>query len=278
MTTTGNLKPGFHTITPYLVVGGADDLIAFMRDVFGAELMARHARPDGSVMHAEVRIGDSMIELGDATEEIKAAPVALHVYIEDVDGIYERALAAGGTSTHPITDQPYGDREAGIKDRWSNNWYVATHQESVTEEELQRRFAGQGSEPRKQEGVGPRPAGFHTITPYLHTRGAREFIAFLEKAFGGRIEHITEMPDRDVANAAVRIGDSFIELGEAHGGSQPMPAGLHFYVDDADAVYEKAIAAGATTVRPPEDTSYGERGAWVKDPWDNSWFIATPLG
>ena len=271
-----NLKPGFHTITPYLVVKGADDLIAFMRDVFGAELTARHLRPDGSVMHAEVRIGDSMIELGDASAEIKAAPVALHVYIEDVDSVYARAVAAGATTTQALTDQAYGDREAGVKDRWDNNWYVATHQENVTEEELQRRFAGEGSQTRKQEGVGPRPEGFHTITPYLHTRGARDFIAFLENAFGGKIEHITEMPDRDVANAAVRIGDSFIELGEAHGASQPKPAGIHLYVPDADATYEKAVAAGATTVRPPEDTTYGERSAWVKDPFGNSWFIATP--
>lgn len=270
------MKPGFHTITPYLVVNGADDLIAFMRDAFGAELLARHLRPDGTVVHAEVRIGDSMIELGDATEEFKAAPVALHVYIEHVDGVYQRALAAGGTSTQPLTDQPYGDREAGLIDRWNNNWYVATHQENVTEEELLRRFAGEGSAPRKQDGVGPRPEGFHTITPYLHTRGARDLITFLENAFGGKVAHITEMRDRDVANAAVRIGDSFIELGEAHGGSQPKPAGIHLYVPDADATYEKAIAAGATSVRPPEDTTYGERGAWVKDPFGNSWFIATP--
>jgi PhnB protein len=272
------IKAGFRSITPYLVVNGADDLIAFMRAVFGAELTARHPRPDGLVMHAEVRVGDSMIELGDATDEFTAAPVALHVYIEDVDGVYERAVAAGATTTQAPTDQPYGDREAGVKDRWDNNWYVATHQENVTEEELQRRFAGEGNQTRKQEGVGPRPEGFHTITPYLHTRGAREFIAFLENAFGGKVVNITEMPDRDVANAAVRIGDSLIELGEAHGTSQPKPAGIHLYVPDADATYEQAVAAGATSIRPPEDTPYGERGAFVKDPFGNSWFIATPKG
>ena len=135
--TDEGLKTEAHTITPYLLVDGADDLIAFMQDAFGAELQARHLRPDGKVMHAQIRVGDSRIEMGDANDQFKAFPVALHVYIDDVDGVYARALAAGATTTHPLTDQPYGDREAGVKDRWGNVWYLATHQENVTEEELQ---------------------------------------------------------------------------------------------------------------------------------------------
>src|SRR5437763_2659394 len=156
------------TIRPYLVVEDADGLIAFLQETLGAELKGRFAGPDGRVMHAELRVGDSMIEMGEPNEQFKAFPIALHVYLDDLDGAYARALAAGATSAHPLTDQAYGDREAGVKDRWGNAWYLATHQEDVSEEELQRRFAGGGSAARKVPGVGPRPEGYHTITPFLH--------------------------------------------------------------------------------------------------------------
>jgi PhnB protein len=271
-TMTIDPKTTTHTITPCLFVDGADDLIAFMREVLGAELIARHAQPDGNVRYAQVQVGDSTIELGDANDQYKAIGMALHLYIDDVDGAYNRALAAGATSTHPLTDQAYGDREGGVKDRW----YFATHQENVTEEELQLRFAGTGGKPRKEPGVGPRPAGYHTVTPFLHARGARNLITFLENAFGAKVEHVTEMPGREVAHAGVRIGDSMIELGEAHGESQPMAAAIHIYVPDADAAYERAVRAGAISVNAPEDKPYGERAAFVIDPFDNQWFIATP--
>ncbi|HSY48547.1 MAG TPA: VOC family protein [Thermoanaerobaculia bacterium] len=268
-------KTGFHTITPYLLVDRADDLIAFMQDAFGAELLARHPAPDGRVMHAELRVGDSMIEMGEPSGEFKPMAMALHLYIDDVDAAYARALASGATTMHALTDQPYGDREGGVKDRWGNIWYLATHQENVTEDELQRRFAGGGSKPRKETGVGPRPTGYHTVTPFLHARGARALLTFLENAFGARVEHLTEMAGREVAHAGVRIGDSMIELGEAHGESEPIPAVIHLHVPDVDAVYERAVRAGATSVNPPEDKPYGERGAFVIDAFGNQWFIAT---
>jgi PhnB protein len=158
-------------------------MIAFLQETLGAELLGRYPAPDGRVMHAALRVGDSLIEMGEPAGEYKPRPMALHIYLDDVEGAYERALAAGATSTLPITDQAYGDREGGVKDRWGNAWYLATHQEEVTEEELMQRFGGGGSKPRKQPGVGPRPEGYHTVTPFLHVRGARKMIAFLESAF-----------------------------------------------------------------------------------------------
>jgi PhnB protein len=269
-------KTGFHTITPYLNAENADGVIAFLQETLGAEVKARYPAPDGRrVMHAEVRVGDSMIEMGDVEGEFKPFPMALHVYIDDVDGAYARALAAGATAMQPLTDQPYGDREGGVKDRWGNIWYLARHQENVTEEELQRRFAGSGSKPRKEPGVGPRPEGYSTITPFLHAKGARALISFLENAFGATVEHVTEMAGREVAHAGVRIGDSMIELGEAHDDAQPMSAAIHIYVPDVDATYERALRAGARSVRPPADAPYGERGAFVIDPFENHWYIAT---
>jgi PhnB protein len=268
-----DVKTEFPSIRPYLLVPDADGMIAFLRETLGAELLGRYPAPDGRVMHAALRVGDSLIEMGEPESGPK--PMALHIYLDDVEGAYNRALAAGATSTLPITDQAYGDREGGVKDQWGNAWYLATHQEEITEEELMQRFGGGGSKPQKQPGVGPRPEGYHTVTPFLHVRGARKMIAFLADAFGGTTAHITDMPDREVAHAAVRIGDSLIELGEAHGESQPMPAAIHLFVSDVDSVYERALRAGATSVEPPADKPYGERGAWVIDPFENQWFIAT---
>jgi len=271
--TAEEVTTGFPSIRPYLLVPDADGMIAFLQQTLGAELLGRYPDAEGRVMHAAMRVGDSLIEMGETESGFK--PMALHIYLDDVEGAYNRALAAGATSTLPITDQAYGDREGGVKDRWGNAWYLATHQEEVTEEELMQRFGGGGSKPRKQPGVGPRPEGYHTVTPFFHVRGAREFIAFLGDAFGGTTAHITDMPGREVAHAAVRIGDSLIELGEAHGESQPMPAAIHLFVADVDSVYERALRAGATSVEPPADKPYGERGAFVIDPFENQWFLAT---
>jgi uncharacterized glyoxalase superfamily protein PhnB len=265
----------FPSIRPYLLAPDADGLIAFLQETLNAELLGRYPDAAGRVMHAALRVGDSLIEMGEPTGEYTARPMALHIYLDDVDGAYNRALAAGATSTHPLTDQAYGDREGGVKDQWGNVWYFAKHQENVSEEELQLRFAGTGSKTQKQPGVGPRPEGYRTVTPFVHARGARNLITFLENAFGAKVEHVTEMPGREVAHAGVRIGDSMIELGEAHGESQPMAAAIHLFVPDTDAAYERAVRAGARSVSAPEDKPYGERSAHVIDPFENQWFIAT---
>jgi uncharacterized glyoxalase superfamily protein PhnB len=276
-TVVKGLRPGFHTITPYLVVEGAAELIEFMKVAFGAEEQLRVPGPDGRLMHAEVRIGDSMIELGDRNESIKSRPAAIHLYVDDADALYQRAIAAGATSLRQPTDQPYGDREASIKDRFGNHWYIATHQENVTEEEMMRRFAGQGSAPHKDPAVATRPEGFRTVTPVLHPRGTASLIDFVRNVFGGVAAwEPTVMPDGAIAHAAMRIGDSVLEMGEAHGEFQPMPCGLHVYVDNPDATYERAIRAGATSLYAPADQPYGERSGGVVDPFGNQWFIAAP--
>ncbi len=277
-TAVEGLRPGFHTITPYLVVEGAAELIDFLKEAFGAEERRRVPGPDGKLMHAEVRIGDSVIELGDGNESIRSRPSAIHLYVDDADALYRRAIAAGATSLRQPTDQPYGDREASIKDRFGNHWYIATRQENVSKEEMMRRFAGQGGMPRKDPAVAKRPEGFRTVTPFLHPRGTAGLIDFVKKVFGGvTVWEPTVMPDGAIAHAAIRIGDSILEMGETHGEFQPMPCGLHVYVDDPDAIYERALRAGATSLYAPADQPYGERSGGVTDPFGNQWFIAAPL-
>ena len=133
-------KPdGYHAVTPYLVVDGAARLIDFLEEVFDAEEVERFAAPGNRIGHAEVRIGDSLVMLGDAHGEHKPMQAMLYVYVDDADATYQRALAAGATSVQAPVDQFYGDRSGGVKDPCGNLWWIATHIEDVPPDELKRR-------------------------------------------------------------------------------------------------------------------------------------------
>ena len=133
------IPEGHHTVTPYLVVEGVPKLIDFMKQVFGAEERLRMPRPDGTVMHAEVRIGDSIVVMGEPMGEWKPMPGMLHLYVDDTDSMYRRALQAGATSLSEPADQFYGDRTAGVQDPSGNRWWIATHIEDLSPEELTKR-------------------------------------------------------------------------------------------------------------------------------------------
>lgn len=135
-----SIPEGYHSVTPYLIVPGASDFIEFTKRAFGAEEKERFG-PPGQIMHAEVRIGDSIIMLSDGSPEFEPTRSSIYLYVDDVDSMYQRALQAGGESLREPTDQFYGDRSAGVKDRWNNQWWLATHMEDVTAEEMQRRQA-----------------------------------------------------------------------------------------------------------------------------------------
>lgn len=241
---------GFRSVTPYMHPAGAAKFIDFLKQAFDAEEVFRYNTGDGRVMHAEIRIGDSMLEMGD-TDPV---PTALHYYVPDADEVYRRALAAGGESLYAPTDQPYGDRESGVKDPFGNFWFIAT-----------------------RKGASHVPPGLHSITPFLLPKGVPEVIDFLKRAFGGEELERHASPEGTVLHAMVRIGDSIIEMGEAQGQWQPMPAVLHLYVPDTDATYRSAVGAGAVSLSEPEDKPYGDRAAGVRDPSGNIWYIATHI-
>lgn len=142
MTTATKVKAvpeGYHTVCPYIVVSGVGKLIDFVKQVFGATERYVSRRPDGTVMHAEVMIGDSIVMMGEGAN-IKSFPAMLHLYMEDCDAVYRRAIEAGAKSVREPADQPYGDRSAGVEDAFGNQWYIATHIEDVSPEELERRM------------------------------------------------------------------------------------------------------------------------------------------
>lgn len=133
------IPDGYHSVTPYMTVPGVAKLIDFLKQAFEATEVERMTRPDGSVMHAEVRIGDSIVMMGEPTAEFPPMPAAIYLYVNDADDVYRRALQAGATSTSEPADMFYGDRQGGVKDPSGNQWWIATHKEDVSPEELRRR-------------------------------------------------------------------------------------------------------------------------------------------
>ena len=131
---------GYHTVTPYLVVDGAARLIDFLTEVFDAEETERFDASGGRIGHAELRIGDSRVMLADAHDGHEPQSAMLHVYVDDADATYQRALAAGAVSVQAPADQFYGDRSGGVRDECGNLWWIATHIEDVAPDELQRRM------------------------------------------------------------------------------------------------------------------------------------------
>jgi len=149
---TKPIPEGYHAITPYLIVRRGAAAIEFYKRAFGAVEHERMEGPGGKIRHAEITIGDSRVMLADEHPEIDAlgpetiggSPVSLHLYVEDVDAVVARAIAAGAALTRAVADQFYGDRVGGVSDPFGHRWFIATHKEDLTRDELHRRAAAQG--------------------------------------------------------------------------------------------------------------------------------------
>ena len=247
---------GFHKVTPYIVTRDGDAMIDFAKNAFGAEIALRAEGGGGGGIHGEVRIGDTMLMMGGGIpgKPFASEPktVALHVYVEDTDATYQKALQAGATSAGAPQDHEYGERGASVKDPFGNFWYIATH-----------------------KGESYIPKGLHNVNVYMHPLRAEPVIGFLKRAFGGQEMAKHASPDGVVHHAEVRVGDSVVEMGEAHGPYQPMPSMFYVYVPDCDAVYRQALAAGAKPLHELADQPYGDRNGAVSDPFGNVWYIAT---
>jgi len=245
---------GFRMVTPYLVAADGLSLLEFVKETFGAEEVERIVMPTG--VHGEAVIGDTRLMMGGGLPGKKfpgsLQPNALHVYVEDVDAVTRKAVAAGASLIDEPRDQEYGERSSTVKDSAGNYWYIAT-----------------------AKGQDYKPKGLFNVNPYLHPRRAEPLISFLKRAFGAQEEAKYASPDGVVHHAVIRVGDSVLEMGEAHGKYETMEAMFYLYVPDMEAVYRRALAAGATSFQEPTDQPYGDRNAGVKDAFGNKWYIAT---
>ncbi len=138
---TTSIPDDYHAVTPYLSVSGAAELIEFLKQAFLARERERLIMPDGSIGHAEMLIGDSVIMLGEPKNDCKPMAGAFYLYVDEVDAVYRRALAAGATSEMEPADMFWGDRTAKVHDRFGNIYNIATRLEDVSHEELKRRIA-----------------------------------------------------------------------------------------------------------------------------------------
>jgi len=257
LATENQVREGYKTVTPYIVVKQISALADFLKNGLGAEQTYRSDQTgSGGGYHYEFRLGHSMLMAGGAPnysgEEIKPS---LHYFVANVDEAYRRALEAGATSLHAPVDQPYGVREASVNFA-GVDWYLST--------------------PMKDE-QGHETLGVGDLAAYLHPKGADEYIAFLGRAFGAETMELYREPagTGPIVHAKLRIQDSIVELGEAHGQYQPKPTMLFLYVNDADAWFDRAVKAGADVATPMGNLPYGRTGA-VKDAQGNLWHVCTP--
>ncbi len=231
-------------------------LIAFMTKSFGAEETFRSGPGAEGGLHCEVKIGDSMLMVGGGGAGMKwrgtPMPSAFHIYVPDCDATYARALEGGATSIHEPMDQFYGERSAAVKDSAGNSWYIATY-----------------------KGDSYKSEGAPTLQPYLHPLRAEPVINFLKRAFGAEDLGRHTTPDGVIHHVTLKIGNAHMEMGEAQGLYQPMPTMFYLYVEDCDALYKRAMSAGATSISEPQDHPYGDRSGGVIDPFGNKWYIAT---
>jgi PhnB protein len=244
-------REGFHTVIPYLTVQPAVELVDFVKQAFGAVESFRATGSAGG-LHCEVKIGDSMLMIGGGPG-FDMRPASMHLYVSDTDEVYSRAIAAGATSLVEPSDIEYGERFAAVKDIGGNEWYIEKWADAPMQD-------------------------LHSIAVYFHPVGAPKFIEFVEKAFGAEVVVRHQSDEGFVYHSKVRIGDSIIELGEAHGQWQPMPSAIYLFVEDVDATYQQALSAGATSALEPTDQPYGERSAWVNDEFGNVWYLSSWLG
>ncbi len=249
---------GYTTLTTYLVAQDADGLIDFIKKTFDGEELFRSGPGAEGGLHAEVRVGDSMLMIGGGAAGLKwrgtTMPSAFHIYVPDCDATYARAIEAGATSLHGPTDQPYGERSATVKDASGNFWYIATYM-----------------------GDNYKSEGAPTLQPYLHPIRVEPVINFMKRAFGAEELGRHTAPDGVVMHTTVKVGNAQMEMGEARDAYEPMPTMFYLYVDDCDALYRRALAAGAKSISEPQDHPYGDRSGGVIDPFGNKWYIATHI-
>ena len=249
--TTTRARDGFTTITPYIMAKDSG-VAEFLQQVFGAVETETTRTPRG--VHRELRIGNSMVMVGESAEDtgVPVRPAAYHVFVDDPDGTYQRALVAGATPLGEPADRPYGERSGFVQDAMGNYWYIS----------------------RSLRGPAI-PEGLRTLTVYLHPTSVAEYIDFLTRAFGAVEEARHKAPDGRVMHAQVRLGNAVLEMGEPDP-PRARPTTFYLYVDDADALYHRAVAAGATSLAPPTDMFYGDRVGSVQDSTGTIWYIAQP--
>lgn len=299
------IPAGFHAITPQIVVNGVDAAVEFYTAALGAQKLFAIPGEDGKAIHAEIKIGDSIIMIDEESGDMKSplslggSPAGLMLYVPDVDAQIAAMTAAGAKLSHPIEDQFWGDRWGEAVDPFGHRWSVATHVEDLTPEQMGERAAIALAPTKKKPKKGAAPAWkkitgtpaadrvpkeYHTVTPMFTVADAAAAIEFYKNAFGAT--ELMRMPGPDgkkvmhaelkIDDSILMIGDSFPEMGDKSiADYKGTPLAIHYYVADVDAAFAKAVAAGATAAMPVTDAFWGDRYGMLVDPSGMMWGVAT---
>jgi PhnB protein len=305
------IPAGFFTLTPSITVKGADAAVDFYVKAFGAQKLFALPGPDGKTMHAEIKIGDSIVmideempEGGKSPTTLGGSPATLMVYTPDADAMFAAAVAAGATAKMPVEEQFWGDRYGELTDPFGHSWAVATHVEDLTDEQMGQRAAimmasmdpkakkkkkkpKKGAPPEWKTIVGTpatagQPKNYHTVTASIVLHDANAAIEFYKSVFGATEKGRMAMPDGKLMHAELAFGDAVIMLSDEMPGMSKSaktlggsPVALMMYTPDVDGVFAKATGAGATPAMPVTDMFWGDRFGMVIGPDGYGWAIAT---
>lgn len=305
------IPEGFHTLTPSLVVDDVAAAVTWYTTTLGAEHLYTMDGPDGKAMHAEIKVGDSIVMLSPEDPEhdqkspktLKATNGSLHVYVADVDATFKAAVAAGATSMMAVEDMWWGDRFGEVKDPFGHLWSLGTRKEEVPADVMKTRAeaavaAMKTGKKYTWERAAPatnfKPEGYFTVTPSIVVKGGPEVLDFYKAALDAVVVTSTLAPDGSLLHAELKIGDSMMmmssEMPPQKGPMAEMaayakapvtlggaPVQLMVYVPDVDASVTKAIAGGAAMVMEVDDMFWGDRYALATDPSGTPFGIATHI-
>jgi PhnB protein len=302
------IPEGWFALTPQMFVTDVDAAVTFYGAALGAQPVMSMPGPDGQTMHAEIKIGDSLVMVERASDEMKTpktlggSAANLFVYVPDVDAAFATATAAGATVVAPVADQFWGDRTGTVTDPDGHLWTLGTHTEDLTPEQIQQRAellppptkakakkskSHKPVEPKWKTIVGtpatqPVPADYHTVTLDLTVDDAAAALTWYQTAFGATV--VDQMPMGDkLMHATIAIGDSRLMIADEFpqfGTKSPKSLGgmstmVHHYVQDVDGVFTAATGAGGASVMPVADMPWGDRYGAVVGPDGYGWGVAT---
>ncbi|MGH9735624.1 MAG: VOC family protein [Candidatus Acidiferrales bacterium] len=269
---------GVRTIQPFLHLRGADWMIAFLQEAFGAEALGVAKSPEGKVLHATIQIGDWTLEVDEAHDHAQPMPGYFHLHVPDADALYDRAMAAGAASIEAPNDKPYG-RSGGVRDPFGNSWFITTFPAQAVSKQPPAQ-ATQQADSAASASVGKR--ALISASPRLAFKDAAKAIEFYKRALGAR-ETFRFEAGGSVPHAELEIGDATIDVADEwpEGGRFSAetlgnsPVSFSIQVDDVDALFAHAVAAGMKVVRPIQDQFYGHREGTLADPFGYNWALYT---
>lgn len=303
------IPAGFFTLTPSITVTGVDAAVDFYVKVFAAEKVLGLTGPDGKTIHAEIKIGDSIIMVDEENVEqgmkspltLGGSPATLMMYVDDVDAVFATAVGAGAKESMPVEEMFWGDKYGTLIDPTGHRWALATHVEDLTPEQMQQRaeIANQ-PKPKKAKkkpkkptppawkaiagtpATDPTPDEYHTVTVSLTTSDANAAIAYYKAAFGAQDKSMMPSPDGKVMHAELTIGNSVLMLSDEFpemGGTSAVtlggsPVSLVMYSENVDAAFTAATGAGGKETMPLTVMFWGDKYGTIVDPAGFTWGLA----